>query len=121
MSEQSGEDIVPMNTPIATRTLSRPDGSTVELQIGTPVLDHDGEGWTTPWSITGLSGGRVALSSGGMDSMQALVFALAMSGARLSAEGEELTFLGGPPELLTTSFPGDPDISLELSKGESPE
>jgi hypothetical protein len=81
---------IPMSTPIAARTLQfvRRDGSQIEIEVtlGTPVPDPTAptETWACPYEIIGL-GTPVRRATFGVDNMQALVFAVHILPAELTA------------------------------------
>ncbi len=77
---------------IMTRELER-DGETVLVEIGRPMpFPPGGSDYYVPFRI---DYGEV-LMAGGIDSVQAMLFALAMIGDMLKAESR-VTFLGGEP------------------------
>ncbi|MCK7636569.1 DUF6968 family protein [Corynebacterium pygosceleis] len=79
---------------LVSRTLHREDGSSVTVEIAAPVKRGE-DFWETRWRILGLREGDVESASGGVDSMQSLLAALAMSGDRVAGDSD-LTFLEGP-------------------------
>lgn len=98
-----------IESPVLQRVLHKRDGSSVEILVGAPVLE--GQDWFTHWSITGLEEGDVRFSSGGIDSMQSMIFALSAIGDRIAAEQKELLFMGSESlQLLRTTPPKEPDL-----------
>lgn len=82
---------------IASRRFELGD-KTVELLLGAPVSDDDGENYFCPFEVKGLGNEKVR-RIGGVDSLQALILGISCAAAYLStrpeAESGELTFLGG--------------------------
>ncbi|CAB0972929.1 hypothetical protein FRC0458_02142 [Corynebacterium diphtheriae] len=98
-----------IETPVLQRVLQKLDGSSIEILVSAPVLE--GQNWFTNWSIKGLEDGDVNLSSGGIDSMQSMMFALSAIGDRIAAEQQELLFMGSESlQLLRTTPPIEPDL-----------
>ncbi len=80
---------------ILTRELEH-DGKKVLVRVGRPVPVADGEtDCYVPFRINGLGDDQVYMA-GGVDSIQAMLFALAMIGDLLKSE-QGLTFLGMEP------------------------
>jgi hypothetical protein len=82
------------DTSLINRILEDQHGNQIEINVVKP--QQNGQDWITHWTISGLPDGEINASSGGVDSMQSLVFALAMIGDRIAAENADLTFLNSP-------------------------
>ncbi len=72
-------------------------GQEVNVQIGLPVqFSDESRDYYCPFRVDGLGqAGTWESFAGGVDSIQALIFALAAIGDRLSHDARDLTYLGG--------------------------
>lgn len=89
--------------PLLTRVFQGRSGQEVKLCIWAPHEEYGD--WVARWAISGLQSGDVQMFSGGVDSVQAMIFAFAAAGDRLASENDSLMFAGGEgPQLLRTSL-----------------
>lgn len=78
----------PFTELVASRTLTGKSG-VVTLELGKPLQDSDGPDWFCPWRVSGLTDGDIESFTGGVDSVQALIFALAAIGDLVESEKDE--------------------------------
>lgn len=78
----------PFTESMASRTLTGKSGI-ITLELGRPVQDADGPDWFCPWRISGLAEGDIESFTAGVDSFQALIFALTAIGDRVESEKDE--------------------------------
>lgn len=102
-----GGGLVAKEEPLLARIFRGESAQEVTLRVWAPHEEHGD--WVVRWTIFGLPSGDVWMFSGGVDSVQAMVFALAAAGDRLASEDDSLTFIGGEgPQLLRTSLDAPP-------------
>jgi len=81
------DDLEDVGNVIAERELDTSDGRTVKVLIGQPQPFPEGSSYYCPIQITGI-GKDMVMRAGGVDSVQALLLALKMIGARLYTSDE---------------------------------
>lgn len=78
----------PFTESVVSRTLTGKSGD-ITLELGKPVQDNDGPDWFCPWRVSGLADGDIESFTAGVDSLQALIFALAAIGDLVESEKDE--------------------------------
>jgi hypothetical protein len=103
---------------IATRQLTQ-DSRLVTIEIDRPRRISDAGDFACDFRIDGLASGPVRAYAGGVDSIQALLLALAMVGEHLKVEsdqGDPLKFVGGDalglPTISVDSASETPNVTL---------
>lgn len=112
MTEEAMEEPVKLGQVIMTRVLER-DGKDILVEIGLPVPFAEGE---TDCYVPFRIGDDNVHMAGGVDSVQAMIFALAMIGDLLKADGLD-TFPGFPvtepaDKLYVCTYRQPTDVSL---------